>query len=241
MAKEARQQRDRRSVLTTGGPPCVVAFVPLRMNSKRLPEKNLQPLAGKPLCRYIFEALARVQSIASVYAFCSEPAVRAALPEGVEFLRRTKGLDDDRVRGLEICRAFAAEVDADVYVLAHATSPFLRRATIERGLRRILEDGHDSAFTVRRLQTFAWFAGRPLNYSLAKPPRTQELEPVYVETSGFYIYRRQVLLQGGRRIGSTPAMVEVDPVEAVDIDDPEDLELARSLARGGRLAASESL
>lgn len=207
----------------------VVAFVPIKLNNQRLPGKNLLPLGGKPLCAHVFEALLGAGGIDRVIAYCSDSSLGAHLPDGVELLLRDQRLDGSLVKGLEIYRAFAEDVCADVYVLAHATSPFVRPGTIRRGVDAVISDGHDSAFAAQRVQTFAWYQGKPINYSPEDVPRTQDMEPVWVETSAFYVFRREVLVERGRRIGFDPEIVEVSGMEAVDIDEPVDYEMARRM------------
>ena len=60
----------------------VVAFVPIRLNSKRVVGKNLKPLGGKPLMWYILETLAKVKNIDEVYVYCSSEEIIPHLPEG---------------------------------------------------------------------------------------------------------------------------------------------------------------
>ena len=80
------------------------------------------------------------------------------------------------------------------------------------------------------MQKFTWFHGRPVNYTLDEPlPRTQDLDPLYVEQSGLYVFLRQHFLDTNQRIGNKPKIVEVDSLESVDIDEPHDLELAEVL------------
>ena len=208
-----------------------VAFVPIRLNSQRVEGKNLRPLGGEPLMCHILHTLLEVETIDEVYVYCSDEAVRAYLPEGVRFLRRSPRLDRNETLGREIYDAFTAAVDADVYVLAHATSPFIRAATIADALHRVTDGEYDSAFSAERLQTFAWYEGRPLNYALDAIPRTQELEPVFVETSAFFIFRREVWRDLHQRIGRHPYIAVVDRIEGIDIDYPEDFALAEVIAR----------
>ena len=207
-----------------------VAFVPIRLNSKRVESKNLRLLAGKPLMCYVMKTLVSVPSIDEVYCYCSDGGVVPLLPEGVRFLRRDKLLDSDQTLGQDIYDAFVSQVDADIYVLAHATSPFVRATTVAEALSHVVDGSHDSAFSVERMQTFAWYEGRPLNYRLSDIPRTQDIEPVYVETSAFFIFRRQVWTKMHQRIGRSPYMAVVDRVEGVDIDWPEDFEFAERIA-----------
>ena len=180
---------------------------------------------------HILHTLLEVETIDEVYVYCSDEAVRAYLPEGVRFLRRSPRLDRNETLGREIYDAFTAAVDADVYVLAHATSPFIRAATIADALHRVTDGEYDSAFSAERLQTFAWYEGRPLNYALDAIPRTQELEPVFVETSAFFIFRREVWRDLHQRIGRHPYTAVVDRIEGIDIDYPEDFALAEVIAR----------
>lgn len=206
-----------------------VAFVPIKLKNQRLPGKNLLPLGGVPLCLHVFNALLRVPDIDEVFAYCSDDSLRAILPSGVTFLKRDKSLDGDFVKGCQIYRSFVHDIDADVYVLAHATSPFTKSETVEKALDAVLSGEYDSAFSAERIQTFVWYNGQPLNYDPADVPRTQEIDPIWVETSGFYIFRKEVFVNSGQRIGFKPFVAEVAGLEAVDIDEPKDYEMARRM------------
>ena len=207
----------------------VVAFVPIRLNSKRVVQKNLKLLGGKPLLCYVLDTLTKVGNINEVYAYCSSDSIMQYCNPKVHFLRRPDWLDGDEVLGKDIYNEFVNTVDADVYVLAHTTSPFIKVSTIETALKQVTGGQYDSAFSAEKFQTFAWYEGKPLNYQLKNIPRTQTIEPVYVETSAFYIFRREVWKEQGQRIGSNPYMAVVDKIEGVDIDWPEDFEFAEKI------------
>jgi CMP-N-acetylneuraminic acid synthetase len=207
--------------------PTIVAFVPMKMTNERLPNKHLLPLAGRPLLVHVFESLRRVDGLSAIYAWTSDVSARQYLPEGVTFVKRDRRFDGREVKGLELFNGFAADVPADLYLLAHATAPFLQPATMRRGLDGVLSGEHDSALSVRRIQTYCWYAGRPVNYEPTDMVRTQDLRPVLVETSGFYLYSREDISRRHRRIGDRPLFVEVPEWEAIDIDWPQDYEMAR--------------
>jgi len=209
-----------------------VAFVPLRLNSKRVEGKNLRLLGGKPLMCHILDTLTKVEGIDEVYAYCSSEKIKEHLPAGARFLKRPEWLDRDETLGEEIYDEFIKAIDADVYVLAHATSPFTKKETIGNALQSIIEGGYDSAFSCEEVRTFAWFKGRPLNYDLKHIPRTQTIEPVMVETSAFFMFRREVWTELHQRIGLNPYFAKVDKIEGVDIDWPDDFSLAEKIATG---------
>lgn len=215
----------------------VVGFVPLRMNSKRIPGKNLYSLGGRPLFFWVCQALLRSDMIDEIYVYCSDDSVVPHLPEGCNYLKRSVDLDGDLVQGIDIYKAFASEVIADVYVLAHATSPFLTSEKINSGVEAVTSGEFDSAYSAVAQQTFAWFRGKPLNYELNDVVRTQELEPVYFETSGFYVFESKLLLEYDRRIGFKSKAIITKGPEALDIDNPEEMEMAVAYCMNGYLCA----
>lgn len=210
-----------------------VAFVPIRLNSKRVVGKNLKLLGDKPLLRYILDTLVKVRRIDDIYVYCSNKDIIKYLPDGVKFLERPEFLDRDETLGKEIYEEFTKTVDADVYILAHATSPFIKVTTIENAVNKVLDEDYDSAFSAEKVQTFAWFNGNTLNYDLKVIPRTQTIEPVYIETSAFFMFKRDVWKVHKQRIGFKPYFAIVDKFEGVDIDWPEDFEFARQLIKFG--------
>lgn len=207
----------------------VVALVPIKMNSQRIPHKNILPIAGHPLCWHILNSLVEIPEINEVYVYCSDPEIIKYMPEGALFLQRDSRLDGDSIKGFDIYRDFINEVDADIYVLAHTTSPFIKRESISNALMHVLTSDNDSAFSAERIQTFAWYQGEPINYNVNDVPRTQDIEPIWVETSAFYIFKKEIFTEHYRRIGYTPYIQEVSGIEAIDIDEQEDYELALRL------------
>ena len=205
-----------------------VAYIPIKLNNQRLPGKNLLPLGSKLLCDYIFSTISEVEGIDERYVFCSDEAICDYLPKSITFLKRSASLDKDSVKTMEIIESFINTIDADTYILTHVTSPFLKPASIQTALNKVRNDGFDSAFCVERIQSLCWFKTKPLNYSLSLIPNTQNIDPVLVETNGFYIFYKNVA-KNGSRIGNNPYIHEVDKIEAVDIDTKEDYEYAKYL------------
>ncbi|HCD8221772.1 TPA: acylneuraminate cytidylyltransferase family protein, partial [Enterococcus faecium] len=145
------------------------------------------------------------------------------------FLKRSSSLDQDTTSITQVLAGFTKEVEADVYVMTHTTAPFISEKSIEKGLDAVLTGEYDSAFAAKKLQDFLWKDGEPFNYELDNIPRTQDLPPLYEETSGFYIYNRNVMTELHRRIGKKPCIVEVGEIESVDIDEAEDFMIADAI------------
>jgi len=96
-------------------------------------------------------------------------------------------------------------------------------------LNAVVSGKYDSAFCAVEIKDFLWKDGEPLNFDAENLPRSQDLEPIYRETSGVYVFNKEVFLKYKRRIGKKPYIKKVTFREAVDINNPEDFELAEKL------------
>ncbi len=208
----------------------VVAFATVKLNSERVPHKNIQPIGNKPLCYHILNTALQVDGIDDVYIYCSDDKVQQHIPPKVQFLQRETWLDGNEIRAKDTYTAFLKDVQADIYIALCTTSPFTRKETLKNALDHVLSGEYDSAFSAKRMQTFAWYRGKPINYDIENVPRTQDMEPVFVETSAFFIFSRELWENHGRRIGFHPFIQEVGEIESVDIDTMEDLRFAQMLA-----------
>ena len=166
-----------------------VAFVTIKLNSTRLPNKNILPLGGHPLSWHICNTLLQCKTIDEIYIYCSEERIMDYVPQDprMRFRKREPWLDGDLIRAQDTYQAFVSEVDADIYVAALTTAPFMTAASIDAAVSKVQSGEYDSAFSAQKIQTFVWYQGKPLNYSPQSIPRTQDLDPVLVETSGFFV------------------------------------------------------
>lgn len=230
MASSKNPHSTKKVTQQGGNPMKTVAFVPIKTNNERLPGKNTRPFTnGKPLMNYILDTLSRVNNVDEVYVYCSDENIRPLLPEGVHFLKRDPYYDLSSTSFNEVLISFAQLVDADVYVLTHATAPFIHAESITRGVDAVVSGEYDSATAVLKLQEFLWKDNQPFNYDVTHIPRTQDLEPMFSETCGLFVYTKDLILNKKRRIGNHPYLVEVSKIEATDINEYEDFLIADAL------------
>lgn len=212
----------------------VVALVPIKMNNERTPGKNTKRLSdGTPLIKCILNTLTVCKEIDDVYVYCSNEAIKEYLIDGVHYLKRDAKFDSAAADVNDMFRTFSLEVSADIYVLAHATAPFQKPESIDKGIRQVQSGEYDSAFAVTKMLDFFWQDGKPVNYDTLKIPRTQDLNPYYVETTGLYIFTKKVIQERRSRIGDKPYLLEVSKIESTDINDPIDFEIADALYTQG--------
>lgn len=206
----------------------IIALVPMRHHSQRVPGKNYRPLAGKPLFHHILRTLLAVPQIGEVVVDTdSEPVMdglRRHFPQ-VKIIERPEHLRADDIPMNEILLYDTAQFAADFYLQTHSTNPLLKTETISRGIQTFLAQYPkcDSLFSVTRLQTRLYFQdGRPVNHNPAELIQTQDLPPVYEENSCLYLFTRENLEKRRHRIGERPLMFEIAAEEAWDIDEELD-------------------
>ena len=207
----------------------IVAIMPIKMINERLQGKNTMSLGGKPLLTYELEALSAVDMIDKIIVYCSSEEIRSYLPEGVDFLKRPEYLDLPESNFSQIFECFMSEVNADIYVYAHATAPFIKTETIVKCIEAVVSGDYDSAFCAERIQDYLWQDGKPLNFDATNVPRSQDIKPIYRETSGIYVFKRKVFEELHRRVGVNPFIAEVGYKESVDINYCADFDLAEKL------------
>ena len=206
----------------------IVALVPMRHHSQRVPGKNYRVLAGKPLFQHVIETLLAVPEITEVVVDTdSEPVMdglRKHFPQ-VQIINRPESLRADDVPMNQILIHDTDEVPADFYLQTHSTNPLLKPETVSRAIDLFLADypNRDSLFSVTRLQTRLYDKdGNAINHNPKELIQTQDLPPVYEENSCLYIFTRENLIAKQHRISDHPMMFEIDADEAWDIDEELD-------------------
>ncbi len=212
--------------------PNIVALVPMRHDSERVPGKNYRPFAGRPLFHHIVSTLLKSGCFSEVAIDTDSSLVMADVRENfpeVHILERPIHLRDGAIPMNDVLMHSTSQVKADYYLQTHCTNPLLTSGTISRAVHAFLSGlpEHDSLFSVKRLQTRLWSAGGdPLNHDPDRLIRTQDLPIVYEENSCIYIFDRQTLKKRANRIGERPLRFEMDLIESWDIDDEIDFRTA---------------
>jgi len=212
--------------------PKLIALVPMRHHSQRVPGKNYRILAGKPLFHHIIDTLLAVPEIDQIVVDTdSDPlmdGLRQNFPQ-VKIINRPDHLRADDVPMNEILMHDTEQFPSDFYLQTHSTNPLLRAATVSRAIQSLISNypTYDSLFSVTRLQTRLYDEhGKAINHNPNELIQTQNLPPVYEENSCIYIFNRANLAAKSHRISDHPLMFEMDADEAWDIDEELDFAIA---------------
>jgi YrbI family 3-deoxy-D-manno-octulosonate 8-phosphate phosphatase len=225
--------------------------IPARGGSKGVPLKNLQAVAGRSLVARAVAAVRSAPSVDLVVVSTDHPDIAAeARRAGAQVVDRPAELSGDEATS-ESAVLHALDVLADsgfspdVTVLVQATSPFIDGAALERAVRRVLSDEDDTVLAAAPTHVFTWRVDRgravAVGHDAAHRPRRQDREPLYAETGAFYVMRTAGLRAGGHRFFGRTGIEVVDERTALEVDTPDDLELARALGSSETAAAPGAL
>lgn len=214
----------------------VTALLPMKGNSERVKNKNMRDFAGKPLYHAVMNVLLLCRNIDKVVINTDSEIIKNdALKnfDRVQIIDRPVEIQGDFVAMNDIIAYDLSKLEGEHFLQTHSTNPLVKPETIDRAIDEYFAnlDKYDSVFSVTRLQTrLYWADGKPVNHNPAELLRTQDLPPVYEENSNFFVFSKSAFAAAGnKRIGLKPAMSEMNKLEAVDIDEPEDFELAELL------------
>ncbi len=218
----------------------IVALIPFWSDYKSVDGEILcRPLVnigGRSLINRTVEIINRINLIEEVVIFASNDKVLDYLDDKVRyrFLKRDKSLDSDDVSIEDIIESFLSSSDADLVVLIHPKSPFIKSKTIQECIEKVTSLDFDSAFVVNSIRKHAWFKGRPLNYSRnGDTPALSNIEPILVETTSVYVFTAALFNNERRRIGQKPYVMEIGHFEGFEIDREDDFKMAELIINAG--------
>jgi 3-deoxy-manno-octulosonate cytidylyltransferase (CMP-KDO synthetase) len=227
----------------------VLAVIPARFHSTRLPGKILAEIAGKPMIEHVYRRASAAARVHGVVIATDDERIASAVRAfgGAAIMTRP-----DHVSGTDRIAEAVAQLSCAIVVNVQGDEPLIDPATIDAAIAPLLEDGSVDMSTISRP-----FKGRDEFESrhVVKVVVNNSGEALYFSRAplpgaaahvGLYVYRRDTLL----KLASTPAArleleesleqlralvngIRIRVVEtahvAAGVDTPEDLERVRQL------------
>ena len=215
----------------------IAVLLPMKGNSERVPNKNLKLFNGKPLFHAVIDELNKSKYINKVIINTDSDLIANSAINTFESLvsihERPTNIQGDFVSMNKIIEYDLNNSDSDIYIQTHSTSPLLSIKSLDAAVDKMIgkTTDFDSIFSVTKIQTrFYDINCDPFNHDPKELLRTQDLEPLFEENSGFYIFTKESFKNADhKRIGLRPLMFEIDKIEAIDIDEPSDFIIAETL------------
>ena len=214
----------------------IVALLPMKANSERVKGKNFKNFCGKPLFKWVLDKLLDINEISQV--IINTDAQDILYENGMEdnekilVRNRRKEICGDLVSMNLVINDDVENVEADIYLMTHTTNPLISVDTIKKAISKFtkaLESNQniDSLFSVNLIQERYYdSAVKPINHDPNNLVRTQDLEPWFKENSNLYLFTKASFMKTKARIGEKPMMLVTPANESIDIDNPDDWDLA---------------
>ena len=221
----------------------LIAILPIKEHSERLPGKNFLELGGKPLFHWVCNAILELRANG-----LDQLIITTDCPERFKdyFIKTNKDcsgsliihprpdcLRGDHVNMNMVIADVVTEYPAEAYFQTHATSPFITAQDFEQAYRYLLdpEQGFDSVCSMSMLHQRAYYNGAPVNFNPSNNANdTTRLQPIIYENGAFYFFKRESFFRYGARKCGNVGIKVLDHITGLDIDTKTDWTIAEGLA-----------
>lgn len=212
----------------------IVAFVPAKSSSERIYDKNLSVLDGEYLFKRKLRQLLACSLIDSVILDTDSDYIASLVSDlPIKYIKRPLELASNATDGHELFNWECQQVEADIYIQALCTAPFVDTDTICRAIKTLINSPeNDSLLAVHSTKQYLWQGLNPA-YGRNRIPNSTDLPSTTIEAMSLYITRKNDA-KIKQRFGNTSILFELSPSEIIDVNCLEDLSLAETIAAGLR-------
>ncbi len=214
-----------------------VAIIPARGGSKGLKNKNIYPVAGKPLLAWTIQQALASKSIERVFVTTDDPAIaEVASTYGSEVIIRPPELSGDKASSESaILHAVGVierdyHIPIDIIVFLQATSPLRKPDDIDNAVQLFLKKGADSLISVKKPDDLTLWESRAgkwesVNFDYRNRGMRQDRPTQFIENGSIYIFKPETLAVFGNRIGEKLSAYEMEFWQTWEIDTLEEIDL----------------
>ena len=213
----------------------IKALIPVRSGSKRVKNKNIRKFADSNLLSIKIKQMQRIYNKGLIDGIVvnsnDDEMLNLAKSLGVATIKRAEHFAHDLTPNEEFYEDMAKHMDCDNICLCHVTAPLLKDESIFKALElyKNLSSEFDSVISASALREFMYQDGKSLNYDENHKPRSQDLPLILALNYAVHIFAKDLMLKDKRIVGFKPYLFEIDKLEAMDIDEPLDFEVAEFL------------
>ncbi len=214
----------------------IIAEIPARAGSKRVKNKNLRILAGKPLIEYAIDAAKKSNLIDDIYVNSDSDEIgQFGISKGIKYYKRSKELSGDLSTSDDYNYDFFINVKPDILIQINPVCPFVNSNLINNSIKYYLEKKIDTLISVKEERLQAFCADKPINFDIDKPlPRTQDINPVLICSWPVSIWRKETFInnylkKGHAVFSGNVGFFKTSFAESIKISYEEDFKLAENL------------
>lgn len=221
----------------------MIAMIPARLGSKRIPKKNLRYLGDKPLIQYPIDLALQIPEFESVWVNTeSEELGHAAETMGAKFHKRPPEFSTDSSTNREFTYHFMCHHECDYVIMVNSTSPLLSIDTIQRFIQFTNEHDYDTILSTVSEKAESFYRGEALNFNLKQKVNSQILEPIEKTVWALTAWKRETFMKLEQEgicpiFGGVLKTFQIPKDEACDLDTEEDWHIAEGAIKARSLTA----
>jgi len=216
----------------------IVAEIPARYGSKRVKNKNLKLLNGKPMIAYAINAAKQSKLIHNVYVNTEHDKIgEIATQLGVNYFKRNSDLADDDTTSDEFNYDFLKNVDCDILVMINPVSPLITSNDIDKAIKYYFDKKIDTMISIREEQLQSFMLNKPINFDPDKKlPKTQDINPIQICSWAICIWNKEIFIKHYEEYGHAVfsgeyGFYKLDKITSLKISEPIDFKMAELLLK----------
>ncbi len=214
-----------------------VCIIPARGGSKRIKNKNIKFMAGKPLIAWTIEAAKKAKVIDDIYVTSENKKIlKISKKLNIKTINRPRALSNDKIHVddavLHCYRTIKKRYD--YIVLLQPTSPLRNHKHISEAIKLIKRTKADCLVSVVKKKILLWTKKNkfiePVSYKIFKRPRSQDMK-LFSENGAIYITKSKIFLQNKNRLGGKIIAYEMKDKYSIDIDSLRDFKIVEKILK----------
>jgi CMP-N,N'-diacetyllegionaminic acid synthase len=213
----------------------IIAMIPARLGSQRVPKKNLRLLAGKPMISYVIETALLSGVFDEVYVNTEADIIgEVAIKYGAKFYKRSEEFATNTSGNDDFAYDFIKNTDGDILIQILPTSPLLTTDEIKLFVDEMINKDYDTMISVIDHKIACIYDGKPINFKLLEPHISSQLMmPVQSYATVLMGWKYESFKQSMEKFGfayhgsdSKIGYFSLKGLSEIDIDEEKDFQLA---------------
>jgi len=221
----------------------IIAMVPARMGSKRVPKKNIRYLGDKPLITHCIDAIKESNCFDEIYINSEDDIFKSICNNyGIKFYHRPEVHASDTATNDDFVSDFLSNIECDILIQILPTSPFITSDEIKCFVNEMKATRCNTLVSVKNIQiSCLWNPDKnkniPINFDPQKElPPSQDMIPISAYATSLMGWKSSVFIDNITKYGcayhgpdGNTEYFELKGYSTVDIDNEEDFLLAEAI------------
>jgi CMP-N-acetylneuraminic acid synthetase len=213
----------------------IIAMIPARLGSQRVPKKNLRLLAGKPMISYVIETALKSEIFDDVYVNTEADIIgELAIKYGAKYYKRPAEFATNTAGNDDFAYDFIKNTDGDILIQILPTSPLLTTSEVESFVDEMIKKDFDTLISVINHKIACIYDSKPVNFKLLEPHISSQLmTPVQSYATVLMGWRYESFKRSMENYGfayhGSDSKIGYFPLKGlseIDIDEEKDFQLA---------------